>query len=73
MDLTDFFGSQILEERNKQELSLFDLSKKTTISEDDLLKIESGEKIPDIRQLMLISQALGKQQGHFFSKIFFKK
>lgn len=69
----NFFGKQIEQERKIAKLSILELSQKTGLSEEVLTNIETGKLFPDVRHLMVISKALGKHQGHFFTQIVHKK
>lgn len=68
----NFFGEQLKQERKSALLSVSELSQKTGLSEDVLIDIENGKLFPDVRQLMILSQAFGKHQGYFFTKLVHK-
>lgn len=65
----DFFGKQIEQERKLAGLSVLELSQKTGLSEERLMKLESGDAFPDVRELTTIAKSLGRKQGYFFTKI----
>ena len=63
------FGLQIREEREKQLLSVEMLGFKSGLGGETIEQIEEGVLHPNVAQLFKISASLGKQPGHFFTKL----
>jgi transcriptional regulator with XRE-family HTH domain len=69
----NFFGEQIKKEMEIAKLSVSELSEKTGLSEDVIMKIAEGSLFPNVNHLMSLSKAFGKHQGYFFTKLVLNK
>ena len=56
-------GKNVLEIRAQRKMSQELLEQLTGISQDQISRFESGERIPSVRQLMAMCEALGCSQS----------
>ena len=66
-------STQLIENRNKKNISIEDLALKSGIEIDTISKIENARKVPSIEQLSKLSQSLEISLSTFFLTIFTQK
>lgn len=64
-DLEKRIGASIATAREKANLSQAELAERVSLHETSLSNIERGAKLPTIRTLMLLADALGRQVQDF--------
>lgn len=64
----NYFGKQITLEREKEGMSIAELSLKSGLDEKEIIEIENGTKFPNMRHIFSVSKALNKHQGYFLKK-----
>ena len=63
-------GARVRTYRERLDMSIYDLSQKSGISEDVINSIEKGEVVPALGVLTKLSRALGQRLGTFMDDQF---